>query len=53
MLPKIAWFWGRKEESKKNELIDEVSNLYKIDIEIVKKGFELIEKEAKKLHLPA
>lgn len=53
MVPEISWFWGKREENKKIELIDEISNLYKIDIEIVKKGFNLIEKEAKKLHLPS
>lgn len=46
------WFFGKVEEEKREVLIDEVANLYKIDREIVKKGFDLIENEAKKIHLP-
>lgn len=47
------WFWGNVEESKKKVLINEVANLYKINPEIAKKGFDLIEREAKKIHLPS
>ena len=47
------WFFGKVEQEKKQVLIDEVAKLYKIDTNIVEKGFDLIEKEAKKIHLPS
>lgn len=46
------WFFGKAEEEKRAVLIDETAKLYKINPEIVKKGFDLIENEAKKIHLP-
>lgn len=45
------WFFGEAEKAKREVLINETAKLYKINPEIVKKGFDLIESEAKKIHL--
>ena len=41
------WFLGEADKEKREVLVKEVSKLYKVDVELAKKGFEALEKVLK------